>query len=73
MIEKDAIARIHAVRFAVVDGDPVRIQLGNAVGAAWVERGRLALWGLDHLSVQLRGRCLIKADVFLESDCADGV
>ena len=34
VIEQDAVAGIHAVGLAVVDGDPVGIELGDSVGRA---------------------------------------
>lgn len=30
MVEQDAVAREHVVRFSVVDDHPVRVQLGNS-------------------------------------------
>ena len=73
VVEEDAVARIHAVRLAVVDGDPVRVQLGDAVGTARIKGRRLALGRLDDLAVQLGRRRLVEADVLLEPDGADGV
>jgi len=43
VIEEDAAAGEHAVGLAVVDGHPVRVELGDAVGAAWIERRLLVL------------------------------
>ena len=73
VVEQDAVARIHPVRFTIVDRDPVGVQLGDTVRAAWVERRRLALRRLDDLAVQLRGRRLVEPHVFLEPDGADGI
>ena len=59
------------VALAVVDGDPVAVDLGHAVGAARVERRRLALGDLLHLAEHLRRAGLVEAD--LGVDEADGV
>lgn len=52
VIEKDTIARIHAVRLTVVHRDPVCVQLGDTIRATRVERRSLTLWGLDDLSIE---------------------
>ncbi len=43
MVEQDAVDRIQAVGLPVVHGRPVGVDLGAAVGAAWMERGQLVL------------------------------
>jgi hypothetical protein len=73
VVEQDAVAGVHPVRLAVVDRDPVRVQLRDAVRRARVERRRLALGRLDDLSVELRRGCLVETDVLFEAACADGV
>ena len=73
MIEQDTIASVHVVGLAVVDGDPVRVQLGDTIRAARIEWRGFALWGLDDLSVEFGGRGLVEADVFLEADGPDGI
>lgn len=73
VIEKDTVARIHAVRLAVVHRDPVCVQFGDTIWATRVERRGLALWGLDDLSIEFRGRSLVEPRVFFEANGADGV
>ena len=73
MVEQDTVAGVHSVRFAVVDADPVRVELGAAVGGSGVERRGLALRGLDDLAVEFRGGGLVEADVFLQAAGSDGV
>jgi hypothetical protein len=73
VVEQDTIARKHPIRLAVVDRDPVRIQLSNTVWAARVERSSLALGSLDDFAVEFGRGGLVEPDVFLESDCADGI
>ena len=59
------------VALAVVDGDPVAVDLGHAVGAAGIERRRLALGHFLHLAEHLRRAGLIEAG--LGVDEPDGV
>lgn len=73
MIEQDAIACKYVVGFAVVDNDPVCIELRHAIGRARVERSGFGLGRLNDLSVELRGGRLVEADVLLETARADGV
>jgi hypothetical protein len=61
VVEEDSVAGEEAVALAVVDGDPVGVELGDAVGAARVEGGRLALRSLDHLAEELGGGGLVEA------------
>jgi hypothetical protein len=44
MIEQDAIGGMDAVRLAIIDGDPIRIELGSGIGRARIKRGGLTLW-----------------------------
>ncbi len=53
---------IEVVALAVVDGDVVREDLRDAVGAARVERRQLGLRHLAHLAVHLARRGLVEAD-----------
>jgi len=48
MVEENSVAGVDAVGLAVVDDDPVAVELGDAVGRARVERGGLALRRLSH-------------------------
>jgi len=73
MIEQDTIARIHPICLSVVHGDPERIQLGDTIGAAGIERCSLALRCLDDLSVQFGCGGLVEADVLFEAAGTDGV
>ena len=43
VVEQDAVRGVIAVGLAVVDRDPVRVELGDRIGAARVERRGLAL------------------------------
>ena len=62
VIEQDAATSMQAVAFAIVDGDPVRKELGYRVGAARMKRRTLGLRAPARLAVHFRGRSLIEAD-----------
>src|SRR5205085_747536 len=62
VIEQNAAARINAVAFAVVDGDPMAVRLGDAIRAARPKRSSLRLRRFLHLAEHLAARRLIKAD-----------
>ena len=55
MIEQDAVRGIHAVGLAVIDRNPVAIQLGDAVRRARVERRGFLLRHLLNQAVKFRG------------------
>jgi hypothetical protein len=61
MVEEDAVVRVQPVGLAVVDGDPVAVDLGGTVGAARVEGRGLALRHLTHEPEHLGGRGLVEA------------
>jgi len=72
VIEQDAVAGIHAIGLAVVDRDPVGIELGHGVGAARVEGGSFLLRDFLHQAIQLAGGGLIEAGFLLQSEDAYG-
>lgn len=51
VVEQDAVARIHAICFPVIDGDPESVELSDTIGGTGIERGSLRLWSLNDLSV----------------------
>lgn len=73
VVEQDAVARVHAVCLAVVDGDPVAVELGDAVRRTRVEGRRLALRRLYDFAVQLGGGGLVETDVLLETASTDRI
>ena len=72
MVKQDAVAGIHAIGFAVVDDDPVRIHLGHSVGAARVERGGFFLGNFLHQTIKLGCAGLVEACFLLEAQDANG-
>ena len=66
MVEQDAAAAKDAVGLTVVDGNPVRVQLGNAVGTARIERRVLLLRHGLHLAEHLRRGCLVEPDLGID-------
>ena len=73
MIEEDAVAGIHAVGLAVVDRDPVGIELGHGVGRARIERRFFSLGNFLDLAVKLGGGGLVEPGLFLKPQNADGL
>src|SRR5258708_12655057 len=43
MVEQDSVACVHSVGFAIVDGAPIRVQLGDGVGRSRIKRCCLLL------------------------------
>lgn len=72
VVEEDAVAGIHAVGFAVIDRDPVGIELGAGIGRTGIEGRFLRLRDLLHLAEQLRSGGLIEAGLFFQAQHADG-
>ena len=71
MVEEDTVASVDPVGLAVVHRDPVGIHLGDGVGAARVEGGRLGLGRLLHEAIKLRGRGLVEAGLLFQPEKAD--
>jgi hypothetical protein len=72
MVEQDAVASIHAIGFAVVDRDPVGIELGHRIGAAGVKGGGFLLRCFLHQAIQFAGTGLVKAGFLLQPQDANG-
>ena len=72
MVEQDAVAGVHAVGFAVVDRDPVGVELGHGVGAARVKRRGFFLRGFLHQAVKFGGAGLVEAGFLLQPEDANG-
>ena len=53
VVEQNAGRSVEVVTFAVVDRNPVAINLGHAVRASWVERRGFFLWDFDHFAEHL--------------------
>ena len=71
VVEQDAGAGEQVVALAVVDGNPVAVDLSDAVGAARVEGGLLGLRHFLDLAKHLRRASLVEA--YLRVHHADGV
>jgi len=61
VVEQDAVAGMHPVGFAVVDGDPVAIDLGGGVRAARVEGRGFLLGNFLDLAEHFAGGGLVEA------------
>src|SRR6266478_5395817 len=73
MVEKDTVARIQAVSFAIVHADPMSVELGDAVRRARIKWGGLALWSLLGFAEHLGRRGLVKARALLQPQYPDGL
>ena len=71
VVEEDAVAGVDAIGFAVVDGDPVGVELGDGVGAARVEGRGFLLRGFLDEAVEFGGRCLVEAGLLFQAEDAD--
>ena len=70
MVEQNAVGRVHPVRLAVIDCNPVRIQLGYAIWAARVKRCRFVLRRDVCFAKQFRGRSLVIASLLFQTENA---
>ncbi len=61
MIEKNAVAGIHAVGFAIVYRDPVGVQLGTGIGRTGIKRRLFRLGRLLHFAEQFGSGSLVEA------------
>lgn len=73
VIEQDPVARVHSIRLAIIDSNPVSIEFGHTVRRTRVEWCSLGLRSLDDLSVQLGCRGLVEPDMLLETAGSDRV
>ena len=73
MVKQDAVAGIHAIGFAVVHRNPIRIKFGHGVGAARVKGRGFFLGYFLHLAIQLAGRGLVKTGFFCQPQDANGL
>ena len=71
VVEKDAVADVDAVGLAVVDGDPVGVELGDGVRAARVERRAFLLRRFLHQAVEFGGAGLVEAAFLSQAEDAD--
>src|ERR1035437_8830912 len=67
MVEEDPACAEDAIGFTVIDGHPVRIQLGHAVGAAGIEGRVLGLRNRLNLAKHFGGGRLIEADLRVDN------
>jgi hypothetical protein len=73
VVEKDPIAGVHAVRFSIINCDPVCKLLGDAVRRAGVEGSCLGLRDNSDVSIQLARTCLIELCELCKSAFGDCV
>jgi hypothetical protein len=71
MVEQDAVGSVHAVGFAIIDGDPVAVKLCDAIGRTRIKRRGFLLWGFLHQAVKLRRGGLIEPRLLLHAENPD--
>ncbi|CTT57508.1 Uncharacterised protein [Escherichia coli] len=71
MVEENTVTGIHAVGFAVVNGDPVGVQFGDRIRRSRVERRGFFLRNFLHQTVQFRGGSLIETGFLFQTEEAD--
>ena len=62
---------MHPVGFAIIDRDPIGVELGGGVGRARIEGRRLALRDRLHFAIELGRRGLIETRLRAEIENAD--
>ena len=72
VIEEYPVAGVEAVGLAVVDRNPVGVELGNCLGRPRIKRRRLGLRCFLYQPVELRGRGLVEAGFLLQPKKAYG-
>ena len=73
VVEQDAVAGKEVVGFAVVDGDPIGVELGDPVRAAGVEGCVFVLGHLLRFAVEFAGRGLVEAYRVGQAEDAEGL
>ena len=73
MVEQNARAGVDAVTLAVIDRDPVGVELGDAIGAAGIEGSGFLLGDLLHQAVQLASAGLVDAGFLGEAQHPHGL
>ena len=71
MVKQNAIGGMDAVGLAVIDGDPIGVELGRGIRRARIEGRGLPLRLLLRLAVKLGGRGLVESDPLLHAQDAD--
>ena len=71
MVEQDAGAAEHVVRFPILPDDPKTVQLGHRIGGTGVKRGLFALGNFLHLAVQLGGGRLVNTRLLCQPGKSD--
>ncbi len=72
MVEENAVRRMHPVGFAVINRDPIGVNLGGGIGRARVKGCLLALRHFRCPAIKLRCRGLIEPHLVFEAQNADG-
>ena len=72
MVEKNTAARVQAIAFTVVHGEPVSIHLGACIGRSRPKRSGFCLWNRLHLAKHFGRRRLVKPNLASKPRFTDG-
>src|ERR1041384_2294833 len=67
MVKQDARTRKQVIALAVIDGNPMPIELRDAVRTPGIKRGALGLGDFLNLTKHLAGRGLIKTNLGIDN------
>jgi hypothetical protein len=71
VIEKNPIAGVDSIRFAVIDANPVGVQLRYRVRTSRIKGGGLLLWNFLDQPIEFGGAGLIKLRLLFQAQDAD--
>lgn len=71
MVEENAVAGKHIVRFAIVDCYPIRIELGRCVRTAGIEWRGVTLWCFLHFSIEFTRRGPVESGLIFKFQYSD--
>jgi hypothetical protein len=72
MIEQDTVRSVHIIGFAIIDGDPIGVELCRSIRRTRIKRRGLALRHFLRHVVEFRGRGLVEAHLAFETQDANG-
>src|SRR6202049_4365032 len=73
VVEQDSVRRVNPVGLAIIDRDPMGIELGRGIGRARIERRGLGLGRRLGLAIEFGGRGLVEACALFAAENSDGL
>jgi hypothetical protein len=72
MIEQNAVRSVHIIGFAIIDGDPIGVELSRRIGRTGIKWRGLALRYFLRHTVKFRRRGLVEAHLLFQAQDANG-